>query len=110
MLKQVQHDAKGRYRLQGMGSPEENRQSIQGFNASEVASLVQILRSRLLRYIPLHHGRAFSEKVEIVYGEIYEDAAALCNIGEPVVYTVRGKGTSPVKSCHYNFTHVSGGS
>ena len=25
MLKRVQHDAKGRYRLQGMGSREENR-------------------------------------------------------------------------------------
>ena len=35
MLKQVQHDAKGWYRLQGMGSREENRQSIQGFNATE---------------------------------------------------------------------------
>ena len=34
MLKQVQTRRAG-YRLQGMGSREENRQSIQGFNATE---------------------------------------------------------------------------
>ena len=35
MLKQVQMTRRAGYRLQGMGSREENRQLIQGFNATE---------------------------------------------------------------------------
>jgi hypothetical protein len=35
MLKQVQMTRRAGYRLQGMGSSEENRESIQGFNATE---------------------------------------------------------------------------
>ena len=35
MLKQVQMTRRAGYRLQGMGSREENWQSIQGFNATE---------------------------------------------------------------------------
>jgi len=35
MLKQVQMTRRAGYRLQGMGPREENRQSIQGFNATE---------------------------------------------------------------------------
>jgi len=35
MLKQVQMTRRAGYRLQGMGSREEKRQSFQGFNANE---------------------------------------------------------------------------
>ena len=35
MLKQVQMTRSAGYRLQGLGSREENRQSVQGFNATE---------------------------------------------------------------------------
>ena len=55
MLKRV-HDAKGRCRLQGMGSREENRQSIQGFNASE-----EVIPTSALGSFSLCHPELVSE-------------------------------------------------
>ena len=59
MLKQVQHDAKGRYRLQGMGSREENRQSIQGFNPTEEVVRAAVCGSFSLCHPELVSGSTF---------------------------------------------------
>jgi len=59
MLKQFQHDAKGWYRLQGMGSREENRQSIQGFNATEEVIPTSALGSSSLCHPELVSGSVF---------------------------------------------------
>ena len=62
MLKRVQHDAKGRYRLQDMLSREENLQSIQGFNASEEVIPTSALGSFSLCHPELVSGSGFFEE------------------------------------------------
>jgi len=63
MLKQVQHDAKGRYRLQGMGSREENRQSIQGFNPTE-----EVVRAAVCGSFSLCHPELVSGSSACLFG------------------------------------------
>ena len=58
MLKQVQMTRSAGYRLQGLGSREENRQSVQGFNATEKVVRAAVCGSPSLCHPGLDPGSA----------------------------------------------------
>ncbi len=63
MLKQVQMTRRAGYRLQGMGSREENRQLIQGFSATEEVVRAAIRGSPSLCHPELVSGSALLKTV-----------------------------------------------
>jgi len=70
MLKQVQMTPSTGYRLQGMGSREENRQSIQGFNATEEVIQAAIRGSPSLCHPGLVSGSALESVVRGQWSEV----------------------------------------
>ena len=64
MLKQVQMTRRAQYRLQGMGSREEKRQSIQGFNATEKVVPTSVCGNPSIFILDLFRDLGFEGKTE----------------------------------------------